>query len=127
MVTPRKRILIVDDEAPMLQALVGKFTREGFEVLQATNGEEGLAQALGKQPDMILLDIIMPRMDGMTMLKKLREDPVGKEIPVIILTNLSDAKKVVEAMQNGVYDFLIKTDWKLESVVEKVKNRLGLR
>jgi len=119
-----KKILIVEDEEPILRALVDKFTREGFETLEARNGEEGLEIALREHPDLILLDIIMPKMDGMTMLHKLREDTWGEQVPVIILTNLSEAEKMKEAMEAGVFDFLVKTNWRLEDVVKKVREKL---
>ena len=88
-------------------ALVDTFTREKFSVLQATNGEEGLTVALRDHPNLILLDIIIPVMDGMTMLRKLREDAWGKDVPVILLTNLNDAEKAADALEHGVYDFLV--------------------
>ena len=121
-----KKVLIIEDEQTLQKALLDKFTRHGFQVLEAIDGEQGLARSLSDHPDIILLDIIMPRMDGMTVLKKLREDPWGKTVPVIILTNLSDADKAAEASRNGVYDFLIKSDWKIEDLVAKVRERLGM-
>ena len=120
-----KKILIVEDEVALLNALRDKFTREGFAVLEAKNGEEGLEIALREHPDLILLDIIMPVMDGMTMLAKLREDNWGKDAKVIVLTNLSDTEKVSAAMTKGTFDYLVKADWKLEDVVRKVRERLG--
>lgn len=123
--TKNKTILVIEDERAMLQVLVDRFTDEGFSILEAKNGEEGLECAFKKHPDLILLDIILPKMDGITMLKKLRVDNWGKDVPVIILTNLNHMGTIVEALENGVYDFLVKTDWKLEDVVERVKERLG--
>ncbi|MBI4812429.1 response regulator [Candidatus Falkowbacteria bacterium] len=122
-----KKILIIEDEEAMLEALVGKLVREGFNVFKAKDGEEGLAVALKERPDLILLDIIMPKMDGITMLKKLREHEWGARAEVIILTNLSDGKSVFEAAKAGVYDFLIKTGWSINDVAKKVKERLGVR
>lgn len=121
-----KTILIVEDETPLRSALQEKFTREGFSVLEARDGEEGLNTALEKHPDIILLDIIMPKMDGLTVLKKLQEDSSGKDIPVILLTNLSDDQKVAEAIKEGVYEYLVKSDWKLADLVKEVKEKLGL-
>jgi len=106
--------------------MVTKFTHEGFEVFQAGDGETGLAIALKEHPDLILLDIIMPKMDGMTLLKKLRTDAWGKKVPVIILTNLSDDRNIAEAMEGGVYDFLVKSSWEADDLVKRVKERLGL-
>ncbi|MBI4713615.1 response regulator [Candidatus Uhrbacteria bacterium] len=120
----RKILLIVEDDAPLRRALQIVLAREGFEILEARDGKEGLELAFEKHPDMILLDIIMPVMDGITMLQKLRADDWGKEAKVIILTNLSDSEKVVEALQAGVHDFLVKTDWTINEVVEKVKDKL---
>lgn len=115
----------MEDDLSLQRVLVDKFKSEGFDVLAAANGEEGLITAAEK-PDMILLDIIMPRMDGMTMLKKLRASSYGKNANVIILSNLSDAESVAESVKNGVFDYLVKTDWKLDSVVERVKEALRM-
>lgn len=121
-----KRILIVEDEPSLLTILVDKLNREGFSCLEAKNGEEGLKVALREHPDLILLDIIMPVMDGMTMLYELRKDPWGKDAKVIFLTNLSEAEKVAESLSQGVFDYLVKSDWKLEDIVIKVKEILGI-
>jgi DNA-binding response OmpR family regulator len=122
-----KTILIVEDEASLSQALVEKFKSEGFSILEASNGLDGLEKAIEHHPDLILLDIIMPKMDGITMMKKLRVDRWGEKVPVIVLTNLTDAAKADQALKQGAYDFLIKTDWKLEDVVKKVKQKLKLK
>jgi DNA-binding response OmpR family regulator len=121
----KQTILIVDDEISLLTALRDKLTRENFATLEAKNGEEGLEIALSEHPDLILLDIVMPKMDGMAMLKKLREDAWGKNAKVIMLTNLSDIKNVVNAINQQSYDYLVKSDWKLEDVVAKIRQRLG--
>ena len=121
-----KKILIVEDETPLRRALVNKFIKEGFQVFEAKNGEEGLTKALKEHPRLILLDLIMPVMDGMTMLKKLREDKWGKSVKVVTLTNSGDESKVAEALEQGSYNYLIKSDWKIEDVVEIVKERLNI-
>lgn len=121
-----KKILITEDEEALLKVLVTKFTHDGFTVFPAGDGEAGLAIALKEHPDLILLDIIMPKMDGMTLLKKLRADAWGKKVPVIILTNLSDDRNIAEAMEGGVYDFLVKSSWDADDLVKRVKERLNL-
>lgn len=129
MITESKKefsILIVEDELPLISALTLKLKQENFKVLQAKNGEEGLIVAFKEHPDLILLDIVMPRMDGITMLKKLREDEWGKSAKVIMLTNLSDKENVAQSLDQGAYDYLIKADWKIENVIAKVKEKLGL-
>lgn len=123
----KKTILIAEDEDAMLSALSKKFTSECFNVLEAKDGEEALSIALGKKPDLVILDIIMPKMDGIDVMKKIREDRKwGFEAPIIMLTNLSDADSVSEAAKFGVYDFLVKTDWRLDNVVSLVKKKLNL-
>jgi len=122
-----KKILIVEDESPVRKAMVEKFQSEGFEVALAFDGVEGLEQANRIHPDLILLDLIMPKMDGMTMLRKLREtDAWGKQVPVIILTNLSsdDDGRISDVAELLPTYYLVKTDWRLADVVEKVKNKL---
>ncbi len=122
-----KIILVVEDEPSLLGVLVDRFTLEKFSVLQAKNGEEGLAVALKEQPDMILLDIIMPVMDGMTMLKKLRlANEWGKHVPVILLTNLASDNdgRIKDIIETEPAYYLVKTDWKLEDIVAKVRDRL---
>jgi len=126
MADKKEKILIVEDEAPLLRILGDELTQEKFMVFEAKNGEEGLEIALREHPDLIMLDIMMPKMDGMTMLKKLREDPWGKDASVLILTNSeNDALKTVEALRHRVYEFLVKTRWKLGDVVKRVHEKLG--
>lgn len=123
-----KTVLIVDDEIPTLMALHDKFAREGFAIIEAKDGQEGLHVALEKHPDIILLDIIMPIMDGITMLKQLRESGEwGKNANVIILTNLNDEEAVSEAIAQGTYEYLVKTDWNIEDVVKKAKEKLNIQ
>lgn len=120
-----KKILIVEDEKPLREALRDKLTLEGFLPLEAKNGEEGLEAALREHPDLILLDVIMPKMGGLEMLKKLREDAWGKDTKVILLTNLIDNNQVARAVKEGAYDYLVKSDWKMKDVISKIRERLG--
>lgn len=120
----KKTILIVEDEPSTMQALVEKFSKNGFSILKAANGKEGLEIALEKHPDLILLDIIMPKMDGMEMLKRLRKDDWGKTANVAILTNLTDPEKVSEASGEKVYDFWVKADWKLDDLAKAIKEKV---
>lgn len=126
MPNTKNKILIVEDDLDLLEVLINKFTMEKFEVLQAPDGKIGLEVACKEHPDLILLDIIMPIMDGISMLGQLRADAWGKNVPVILLTNLSDEGKVAEAMHHGVYDYLVKSDWSIDDVVKKVRLKLKL-
>lgn len=120
-----KKILVVEDEIALLQVLSDRFSAEGFSVQTATDGVEGLQKALSWKPDLILLDIVMPKMDGMSMLHKLRAEAAGKNIPVILLTNLSDTEDVYEAMANGVFDFLVKSHWEIDDLIDEVQSKLN--
>lgn len=120
-----EKILIVEDEWSILKALGEKFTREGFQVLKTIDGRQGLEIALREHPDIILLDVIMPNVDGLAMLKVLREDAWGKNAPVIILTNLTDTEKLNASTQMSGYEYLVKSDWKIADVVSKVKAKLA--
>lgn len=121
-----KKILVVEDDGSVQSILTNALGKQGFIMLGARNGEEGLETAFQDHPDLILLDIIMPKMDGIMMLKKLREDEWGKNVPVIILTNLNQADKVSEALENEVFDFFVKANTGLDEVVIKVQEKLGL-
>lgn len=118
-----KKILIAEDDKSLLSALQEKFTNEGFSVVTALDGEEGLMVAEKEKPDLLLLDIRMPKIDGITMARKLKE--AGTNAPIIFLTNLDDLKHMSDAIEVSQSDYLIKSDWKLEDIVKKVKERLG--
>ncbi|EKE07344.1 MAG: hypothetical protein ACD_18C00116G0002 [uncultured bacterium] len=112
----------------MADALFKKFTHEDFSVLVENNGEDGLSTALREKPDMILLDLNMPKLDGMTALKHLRKDTLyGKNAKVIILTNSYDIEKVGNATNLGVFDYFIKSDSQISDIVAKVKEKLKIK
>ncbi|HVY67314.1 MAG TPA: response regulator, partial [Patescibacteria group bacterium] len=122
-----KKILIVEDERALLLVLADKFRREGFLTLEAEDGHSALDAATNLHPDLILLDLVMPGMDGLAMLKKLREDKWGNRVPVLILSNLSDPEQISEANGRGVIEYMVKSNWGLDDVVGKVKQTLGIR
>ena len=119
------KILIVEDEANLLNLLKDEFTEEGFQVFTAKDGEEGFNQAVANKPDLILIDVLLPKMDGITMFKKLSQKEEFKKIPGIILTNLSDNVTLSNAMESGVYDFFVKSDWEPKNLVNQVKQRIS--
>ena len=122
------KVLVVEDERSLSEALVRKFTHEGFDVMVENNGEDGLSTALREKPDIILLDLKMPKLDGMTALQHLRKDTLyGTDAKVIILTNSYDVDKIGEATNLGVFDYFIKSDSPISEIVTKVKDRLGLK
>lgn len=121
----KKKILIVDDERDLRDALRTALMYEGMEVAVAENGEEGLAFARTAHPDLILLDIMMPVKDGIEMLRALREDEWGKQVPVIMLTASDDMEKLAAVTELGGSDYILKTSVSLSDVVKKVRARLG--
>ena len=114
------KILISEDEKSIAQAYGEFLGRKGYSVDYAYDGEEALEKVKEFKPDLVLLDIVMPKMDGITVLKKLKEDESTKDIPVIMLTNLASSKDAEEAMREGSSEYLIKTNFSLEDVESKV-------
>lgn len=119
----QKMILIVEDEKSLRGALVDILRTKNFMPLEARNGREGAELALSRHPDLILLDIMMPEMDGMAAFKKIREDVWGEKVPIIILTNLSVTKEqqVGDVGSDTSTYHLIKSDWKIHDVVKKIE------
>lgn len=123
------KILIVEDEQVMLDALVDNLHAAGFgHLYMAQNGQEGLEIALKEKPDLILLDIVLPKVDGMTMFRKLRERPEGKDVKVILLTNLTADDSIMKGViANEPSYYLVKVEHSIEDVVDRVKTTLGVR
>ena len=119
-----KKILFVEDE-PTLQKAVGEIlTQEGFKVFGALDGEKGLKLIKKEMPDLILLDLILPKKDGFEVLKEIKEDEKLKDIPVIDLTNLEGMGDVEKALSLGATTYLVKANYELGDVVEKIKQIL---
>lgn len=127
----KQKILVVDDEDSLRRALKAALEKnEGYSVSEAADGREGLKKALDEHPDLILLDVIMPKMTGQEVIKELKNDKWGVGASVIFLTNVSDPIKIAEIGEDStgissIYDYLVKSDWKLEDVIKKVKERLN--
>jgi DNA-binding response OmpR family regulator len=115
-----KKILIIEDEFSLLNVLEMKFEQSGYEVLTAPDGKKGINTAKNEKPDLILLDIIMPEMDGFEVLKKLKEEMKTKEIPVVILTNSGREEEVGKGYDLGAVDYLVKANLSLEKIEDKV-------
>ena len=126
--TYQHKILIVEDEEVMLNAIADNLALAGFKnVFRARNGEDGLALALRENPDLILLDIVMPKMDGMTMLDALRKDDHGKNMKVILLTNLTADDSIMTGVVKNIPSYyIVKTDYSIDDVIRKVKVTLGI-
>jgi len=124
--TTQKTILVVEDEKSLRDAVVDVLRAKNFPVLEAKNGVEGVDLALSRHPDLILLDLLMPEMDGMTALKKIRQDAWGANVPVIILTNLGATNEhlIEDMVAQKPLHYLIKSDWKIHDVVDKIEEVL---
>jgi DNA-binding response OmpR family regulator len=122
----KKTILIVEDEKSLREAIVDILHLKNFKYIEAKNGKEGVKMALLHHPDLILLDLIMPEMDGMMALKKIREDVWGKDVPIIILTNLSSnyEQNLDKINEHKITHYLVKSDWKIHSILKKIEEVL---
>jgi len=121
--TARARILVVDDETDIVSTVQYRLKFCDFEVITASNGEEGLDKATNEKPDLILLDINMPIMDGHEMLERLRSNPDIKDMPVIMLTAYSDKRDVAKAAELGIADYVTKP-FDFTELMEKISNAL---
>jgi CheY-like chemotaxis protein len=119
-------ILIIEDDVSLRSILAEKFTNEGFTVTQAENGKVGLDKFQNTPNiNVILLDLYMPVMDGHAFLDELRKLPNGKEMPVIVLSNMVDRDYVVGAFDRSITDYLLKANTELDVIVERVKKAVG--
>lgn len=116
-----KKILIVEDEIVLLNLLERKLDKEGYTITTAQNGEEGLKKTKEQKPDLVLLDIIMPKMDGIEFLKRKKEEKEIKDIPVIIISNSGQPAELNKAQKLGANDWLVKTEFNPQEVINKVK------
>jgi CheY-like chemotaxis protein len=124
----KKKILIIEDEPPMRDAVSDTLKQHDFTMITSDNGKDGLALALSEHPDLILLDIFMPKMDGLTMLETLRGDGWGQNVPVIILTNLNpDSDNAIRSiLEHKPAFYLIKSNVTLEAIVSKINEVLNI-
>jgi CheY-like chemotaxis protein len=120
-----KKILIVEDEEILLDLLEKRLTQEGYQITIAKDGLEGLEKIKEDIPDLILLDIVMPRMGGFEMMKELQKDENFSQIPIIIISNSGQPVEIDLAQKLGARDWLIKTDFEPQEVIEKVVNQIG--
>ena len=124
-VNTAKKILLVEDDETLSDSYIQRFTAEGLEVKRVPNGEEALSAALSFKPDLILLDIMMPKVDGFDVLDILRNTPETVNIRVIVLSALSQQEDIEKAKSLGADDYLVKSQVVLADIVDKVKQQLG--
>jgi len=119
-----KKILFIEDEETLQRTFGDILQREKYEVVKALDGEIGLRLAKSEKPDLIILDLVLPKMHGFEVLKALKKNKETKDIPVLILTNLERPKDVEQALDLGATTYLVKTNYALEDVIDKVKKVL---
>ena len=119
-----KKILIVEDDKDFLSILKTKFESEGFFVVTAEDGEAAIRAAKEEKPDLILADVLMPKMDGIEMAKKIKE--ANKDISIVFLTNIKDTDYTSKIEKSGEFDYWVKSDLPIAEIVEKVKLKLGI-
>ena len=120
-----QKLLIIEDEEALLSMLSRKLIREGYDVVSAKDGEEGFAKLIEEKPDLVLLDIVMPRMSGMEVLEKMHADKELAKIPVIIISNSGQPVEIEKAKALGVRDYLVKAEFDPAEVIEKIEKVLG--
>ena len=119
-----KKILIVEDESVLQKALNDMLVESGYQTVQAMDGDEGLALALKSAPDLILLDLVLPKKHGLEVLKELKESEQTSSIPVIVLTNLEGSEDIMKALDLGAKAYLVKANYNVRDVLEKIQNIL---
>ncbi len=119
-----KKILIVEDDKFLRELIVRKLTNENYDVIEAVDGEQGLQKTKESKPDLVLLDLILPGIDGFEVLAQKKEDPFIAAIPVIVLSNLGQKEDVDKGLSLGATDYLIKAHFTPGEIIEKVRNIL---
>lgn len=124
MAKKKKKILLIEDDHMIVEMYQVKFEEEGFEVVIAEDGKKGLKMAGKENPDIILLDVILPEMDGFNVLKGIKEEKKCDGIPVLLLTNLGLDSDVKRGLELGAIDYMVKANYTPSQVVERIKSHL---
>lgn len=120
-----KKILFIEDEQTLQKTLGDILTQEGYKIVSALDGETGLRLAKEEKPDLILLDLMLPKISGMEVMKALKTGKETKDIPVIVLTNLEEAENIEKMLSLGATTYLVKTYYSLKNVLDRIKKTLG--
>ena len=121
-----KKILVVEDDKFLRELIVRGLKKEGFEVIQAIDGEEGIKEIEEERPDLVLLDLILPGIDGFTVLEQVKNDPNLASIPIIILSNLGQKEDLDRGLELGAIDFLVKAHFTPGEIIAKIKTALEI-
>ncbi len=124
MTNPQKIILIIEDDKFLRELITQKLIKEGYGVSEAVDGEEGIKKVKEEKPDLVLLDLILPGIDGFEVLSRMREESALTSIPVIILSNLGQKEDVEKGLKLGAVDYLIKAHFTPGEIIDKIKAAL---
>jgi len=121
----KMKVLVIEDDKFLQRLLVMKLAQDGFDVVGASDGEDGLRRIVTEPPDLVVLDLILPKMDGFEVLTQMRTNSQTRDIPVIVLSNLGQEEDVSRVKQLGAMEFLTKSDISIHEVVQKIKEALA--
>lgn len=119
-----KKVLLIEDEEALVKSLQMAL-EDKYKVLVASNGKEGFAKAKDEQPDLIILDVMLPDTNGLDVLKQIQEDEKTDRIDVIVATNLGDQETISKILAAGGREYIVKSDWKIDDIVKKIDRTLG--
>jgi len=117
-----KKILVIEDDRFLRELICQKLLKEGYDVVEAIDGEKGTELAKSEKPDLILLDLILPGIDGFEVLARVKSDPDASRVPVIILSNLGQKDDIEKGLKMGAVDYLIKAHFTPAEIVEKIRS-----
>ena len=118
------KVLFIEDDILLIEVCLARFSQENFMTIIARDGEQGLQKIISEKPDLILLDLVLPKLNGFELLKKIKSDSQTIKIPVIILSNLGQENEIEKGLKLGAVDYLIKAEWSINAVVDKIKEQL---
>lgn len=124
MTDTKKKVLIIEDDDHISKIYEIKLSKDGVETILARDGEEGLERIISQKPDLILLDLMIPKRDGFSVLEEVKKNPATKNIPVLVLSNLGQKSDMEKAMALGAEDYLVKVSFSIQEVVDKIKKYL---
>jgi len=120
-----KKVLFIEDEEMLQKTLGDVLSKEGYKVISALTGDQGLRLAKKEKPDLILLDLILPKLSGLEVLAELKKKPETKKIPVIVLTQIDNPFEIGKALELGANAYLVKVSYDFKEIIEKIKKILG--
>jgi CheY-like chemotaxis protein len=120
-----KKILVIDDDQFFNKALAAALPAEKYKVIEAQDGEQGLNQMREEKPDLVVLDLLMPKLDGTAFLKQVKADPLLSKVPVLVSSNLSSVKKISDVIAMGAVGYVIKSNESMQSIVQDIERIIG--